>query len=97
MIGIPTKENYEFAFRCGGRRKRYVDGGSINQVASNAAIVEGPSHEQGGVPYGANAEVDQRIPAETAGIRRCACPAYSGESGCRRYGDHSGENPGYRC
>lgn len=58
MIGTPTKENYEFAFRCGGRRKRYADGGSINQVASNAAIVEGPSHEQGGVPYGANAEVE---------------------------------------
>lgn len=58
MIGVPTKENYEFAFRCGGRRKRYTDGGSINQVASNAAIVEGPSHEQGGVPYGANAEVE---------------------------------------
>lgn len=58
MIGTSTKENYEFAFRCGGRRKRYADGGSINQVASNAAIVEGPSHEQGGVPYGANAEVE---------------------------------------
>lgn len=58
MIGIPTKENYEFAFRCGGRRKRYADGGSINQVASNAAIVEGPRHEQGGVSYGANAEVE---------------------------------------
>ena len=58
MIGVPTKENYEFTFRCGGRRKRYADGGSINQVASNAAIVEGPSHEQGGVPYGANAEVE---------------------------------------
>lgn len=58
MIDVPTKENYEFAFRCGGRRKRYADGGSINQVASNAAIVEGPSHEQGGVPYGANAEVE---------------------------------------
>lgn len=58
MIGVPTKENYEFAFRCGGRRKRYADGGSINQVASNAAIVEGPRHEQGGVPYGANAEVE---------------------------------------
>lgn len=58
MIGTPTKENYEFAFRCGGRRKRYADGGSINQVASNAAIVKGPSHEQGGVPYGANAEVE---------------------------------------
>lgn len=58
MIGVPTKENYEFAFRCGGKRKRYADGGSINQVASNAAIVEGPSHEQGGVPYGANAEVE---------------------------------------
>lgn len=58
MIGVPTKENYEFAFRCGGRRKRYADGGSINQVASNAAIVEGPSHEQGGIPYGANAEVE---------------------------------------
>lgn len=58
MIGVPTKENYEFAFRCGGRRKRYADGGSINQVASNAAIVEGPSHEQGGVLYGANAEVE---------------------------------------
>ena len=58
MIGAPTKENYEFAFRCGGRRKRYADGGSINQVASNAAIVEGPSHEQGGVPYGSNAEVE---------------------------------------
>ena len=58
MIGAPTKENYEFTFRCGGRRKRYADGGSINQVASNAAIVEGPSHEQGGVPYGANAEVE---------------------------------------
>lgn len=54
----PTKENYEFTFRCGGRHKRYADGGSINQVASNAAIVEGPSHEQGGVPYGANAEVE---------------------------------------
>lgn len=58
MIGVPTKENYEFAFRCGGRRKKYADGGSINQVASNAAIVEGPSHEQGGVPYGTNAEVE---------------------------------------
>ena len=58
MIGAPTKENYEFTFRRGGRRKRYADGGSINQVASNAAIVEGPSHEQGGVPYGANAEVE---------------------------------------
>lgn len=58
MIDAPTKENYEFTFRCGGRRKRYADGGSINQVASNAAIVEGPSHEQGGVPYGANAEVE---------------------------------------
>lgn len=58
MIGVPTKGNYEFAFRCGGRRKKYADGGSINQVASNAAIVEGPSHEQGGVPYGANAEVE---------------------------------------
>lgn len=58
MIGTPIKENYEFAFRCGGRRKRYADGGSINQVASNAAIVEGPSHEQGGIPYGANAEVE---------------------------------------
>lgn len=58
MIGAPTKENYEFAFRCGGRRKKYADGGYINQVASNAAIVEGPRHEQGGVPYGSNAEVE---------------------------------------
>lgn len=49
--------NTGVAFRCGGKH-RYDAGGSINQVASNAAIVSGPKHEQGGVPYGTNAEVE---------------------------------------
>lgn len=44
--------------RCGGKTKRYADGGIIEETSSNTAEVNGPSHEQGGVPYGPNAEVE---------------------------------------
>jgi hypothetical protein len=44
--------------RCGGKTKRYADGGMIEETSSNTAEVNGPSHEQGGVPYGLNAEVE---------------------------------------
>lgn len=44
--------------RCGGKTKRYTDGGMIEETSSNTAEVNGPSHEQGGVPYGPNAEVE---------------------------------------
>ena len=44
--------------RCGGKAKRYADGGMIKETSSNTAEVNGPSHEQGGVPYGPNAEVE---------------------------------------
>lgn len=44
--------------RCGGKAKRYADGGMIEETSSNTAEVNGPSHEQGGVPYGHNAEVE---------------------------------------
>lgn len=44
--------------RCGGKTKRYADGGMIEETSSNTAEVNGPSHEQGGVPYGSNAEVE---------------------------------------
>lgn len=44
--------------RCGGKARRYVDGGMIEETSSNTAEVNGPSHEQGGVPYGPNAEVE---------------------------------------
>lgn len=44
--------------RCGGKVKRYADGGMIEETSSNTAEVNGPSHEQGGVPYGPNAEVE---------------------------------------
>lgn len=44
--------------RCGGKAKRYADGGMIEETSSNTAEVNGPSHEQGGVPYGSNAEVE---------------------------------------
>lgn len=44
--------------RCGGKTKRYADGGMIEETSSNTAEVNGPSHEQGGVPYGPNAEVE---------------------------------------
>lgn len=44
--------------RCGGKAKRYADGGIIEETSSNTAEVNGPSHEQGGVPYGPNAEVE---------------------------------------
>lgn len=44
--------------RCGGKAKRYADGGMIEETSSNTAEVNGPSHEQGGVPYGPNAEVE---------------------------------------
>lgn len=44
--------------RCGGKAKRYADGGMIEETSSNTAEVNGPSHEQGGVPYGLNAEVE---------------------------------------
>lgn len=43
---------------CGGRTKKYDDGGQIQQIASNAQIVNGPSHEQGGVQYSPQAEVE---------------------------------------
>lgn len=43
---------------CGGKAKRYADGGIIEETSSNTAEVNGPSHEQGGVPYGPNAEVE---------------------------------------
>ena len=43
---------------CGGKAKRYADGGMIEETSSNTAEVNGPSHEQGGVPYGPNAEVE---------------------------------------
>lgn len=44
--------------RCGGKAKRYTDGGMIEETSSNTAEVNGPSHEQGGVSYGPNAEVE---------------------------------------
>lgn len=44
--------------RCGGKTKCYADGGMIEETSSNTAEVNGPSHEQGGVPYGPNAEVE---------------------------------------
>lgn len=44
--------------RCGGKAKRYADGGMIEETSSNTAEVNGPSHEQGGVPYGPNAEIE---------------------------------------
>ena len=44
--------------RCDGKAKRYADGGMIEETSSNTAEVNGPSHEQGGVPYGPNAEVE---------------------------------------
>lgn len=44
--------------RCGGKARRYADGGMIEETSSNTAEVNGPSHEQGGVPYGHNAEVE---------------------------------------
>lgn len=44
--------------RCGVKTKRYADGGMIEETSSNTAEVNGPSHEQGGVPYGPNAEVE---------------------------------------
>lgn len=44
--------------RCGGKTKRCADGGMIEETSSNTAEVNGPSHEQGGVPYGPNAEVE---------------------------------------
>ena len=44
--------------RCGGKAKRYADGGMIEETSSNTAEVNGPSHEQGGVLYGPNAEVE---------------------------------------
>lgn len=44
--------------RCGGKAKRYAGGGMIEETSSNTAEVNGPSHEQGGVPYGPNAEVE---------------------------------------
>lgn len=44
--------------RCGGKAKRYDNGGIIEETSSNTAEVNGPSHEQGGVPYGPNAEVE---------------------------------------
>ena len=44
--------------RCGGKDRRYADGGMIEETSSNTAEVNGPSHEQGGVPYGPNAEVE---------------------------------------
>lgn len=44
--------------RCGGKARRYADGGMIEETSSNTAEVNGPSHEQGGVPYGPNAEVE---------------------------------------
>lgn len=44
--------------RCGGKSKHYADGGMIEETSSNTAEVNGPSHEQGGVPYGLNAEVE---------------------------------------
>lgn len=44
--------------RCGGKTKRYADGGMIEETSSNTAEVNGPSHEQGGVSYGPNAEVE---------------------------------------
>lgn len=43
---------------CGGKAKRYADGGMIEETSSNTAEVNGPSHEQGGVSYGPNAEVE---------------------------------------
>lgn len=47
-----------YSFRCGGRIRKYDNGGKIQQVASNAQIVNGPSHEQGGVQYSPQAEVE---------------------------------------
>lgn len=44
--------------RCGGKARRYIDSGMIEETSSNTAEVNGPSHEQGGVPYGPNAEVE---------------------------------------
>lgn len=44
--------------RCGGKAKCYADGGMIEETSSNTAEVNGPSHEQGGVSYGPNAEVE---------------------------------------
>lgn len=44
--------------RCGGKARRYADGGMIEETSSNTAEVNGPSHEQGGVPYGPNAEIE---------------------------------------
>ena len=44
--------------RCGSKARRYADSGMIEETSSNTAEVNGPSHEQGGVPYGPNAEVE---------------------------------------
>ena len=63
----PSSTFGRIAARCGGRLKRkrygckarrYADGGMIEETSSNTAEVNGPSHEQGGVPYGPNAEVE---------------------------------------
>lgn len=63
----PSSAFGRIAARCGGRLKRkrcdgkakcYADGGMIEETSSNTAEVNGPSHEQGGVPYGPNAEVE---------------------------------------
>ena len=63
----PSSTFGRIAARCGGRLKRkryggkarrYADGGMIKETSSNTAEVNGPSHEQGGVPYGPNAEVE---------------------------------------
>lgn len=47
------------AKRYGGKAKRrYAAGGQIEQTSSNTAIVDGPSHEDGGVQYTSDAEVE---------------------------------------
>lgn len=55
---MPINTLSPYPFRCGGRTRKYDGGGQIQQVASNAQIVNGPSHEQGGVQYSPQAEVE---------------------------------------
>lgn len=46
--------------KCGGKTKKrkYAEGGQIIPTSSNTMSVEGPSHEQGGVQYSPQAEVE---------------------------------------
>lgn len=53
----PTGAPEALKARFGGRVKKMAAGGIV-PTSSNTASVVGPSHEQGGVPYGSNAELE---------------------------------------